>query len=135
MVAVRHSRANLVERLLTLQGEVLPDQQVMVRAETEGRLLETPVALGATVEAGAVIARIGMDDREARLRRAEAAVTGREADYRAVVDLAREGFQAQLRVDTALAELEAATCRTRIRAPGYRTHSDPGTDRRDTESA
>lgn len=126
-VAVRHSRASPVERLLTLQGEVLPDQQVMVRAETEGRLVETPVALGATVEAGSVIARIGMDDREARLRRAEAAVTGREADYRAATDLAREGFQAQLRVDQALAELEAARAdresvrldieRTRIRAP------------------
>lgn len=126
-VAVRHSRASPVERLLTLQGEVLPDQQVTVRAETEGRLVETPVALGAVVDAGAVIARIGMDDREARLRRAEAAVTGREADYRAAADLAREGFQAQLRVDTALAELEAARAdresvrldieRTRIRAP------------------
>lgn len=126
-VAVRHSRASPIERLLTLQGEVLPDQQVMVRAETEGRLLETSAALGTAVETGTVIARIGMDDREARLRRAEAAVAGREADYRAVADLAREGFQAQLRVDTVLAELEAARAeresvrldidRTRIRAP------------------
>lgn len=126
-VAVRLSRARPVERLLTLQGEVLPDQQVMVRAETEGRLVETSATLGAVVEAGALIARIGMDDREARLRRAEAAVAGREADYRAVADLAREGFQGQLRVDTALAELEAARAelesvrldieRTRIRAP------------------
>lgn len=126
-VAVRYSRASPVERVLTLQGEVLPDQQVMIRAETEGRLVDTPVALGAAVEAGAVIANIGMDDREARLRRAEAAVKGREADYRAATDLAREGFQAQLRVDTTLAELEAARAdresvrldieRTRIRAP------------------
>jgi membrane fusion protein, multidrug efflux system len=126
-VAVRHSRSSPVERLLTLQGEVLPDQQVTVRAETEGRLVETPVPLGEPVEAGTVIARIGIDDRQARLRRAEAAVRERETDHRGVAQLAREGFQAQLRVDTALAELEAARAdletirldieRTQLRAP------------------
>jgi membrane fusion protein, multidrug efflux system len=107
-VAVRISQATPVQRLVTLQGEVLPDQQVTVRAETEGRLVETPVPLGEAVRAGTTVARIGMDDREAQLRRAEAAVKGRETDHRAAVQLAREGFQAQLRVDTALADLEAA---------------------------
>jgi len=107
-VAVRVSHATPVQRLVTLQGEVLPDQQVTVRAETEGRLVETPVALGDTVHAGTAVARLGMDDRQARLRQAEAAVKGRETDHRAAAQLAREGFQAQLRVDTALAELEAA---------------------------
>jgi membrane fusion protein, multidrug efflux system len=126
-VAVRNSHAERVERLVTLQGEVLPDQQVIVRAETEGRVVEVPVALGETVSAGAVLARIGMDDRAARLRRAEAAVKGAETDFRGAEQLAREGFQAQLRVDTALAELEAARAdlesiqldieRTRVRAP------------------
>jgi membrane fusion protein, multidrug efflux system len=126
-VAVRLSRTSPVERLLTLQGEVLPDQQVMIRAETEGRLVETPVPLGEPVEAGTVIARIGMDDRQARLRRAEASVRERETDHRGVAQLAREGFQAQLRVDTALAALEAAKAdlesirldieRTELRAP------------------
>lgn len=107
-VGVRVSRAMPVQRLLTLHGEVLPDQQVTVRAETEGRLVATPVTLGEAVRAGTTVARIGMEDREAQLRRAEAAVKGRETDHRAAVELAREGFQAQLRVDTALAELEAA---------------------------
>lgn len=126
-VAVRDSRAETVQRLLTLQGEVLPDQLVTVRAETEGRVVEVPVALGHAVSAGEVIARIGIDDRGARLRRAEAAVKGRETDFRGAEQLAREGFQAQLRVDTALAELEAARAelesirldieRTQVRAP------------------
>ncbi len=107
-VAVRVSQATPVQRLVTLQGEVLPDQQVTLRAETEGRLVETPVPLGEAVGVGTTVARIGMDDRQARLRRAEAAVRGRETDHRAAAQLAREGFQAQLRVDTALAELEAA---------------------------
>jgi multidrug efflux system membrane fusion protein len=126
-VAVRNSQAVPVERLLTLQGEVLPEHLVTVRAETDGRVVELPVELGETVESGTVIARIGMDDRAARLRRAEAAVKGRETDFRAAEQLAQEGYQAQLRVDTALAELEAARAdlesirleiqRTRVEAP------------------
>ena len=126
-VAVRLSEAEPVQRLITLQGEVLPDQQVTVRAETAGRLVETPVALGEAVHVGNTVARIEMDDRKARLRRAEAAVRGRETDHRGAEQLAREGFQAQLRVETALAELEAARAelesvrldidRTDIRAP------------------
>ncbi len=107
-VAVKLSLAESVERMLTLQGEVEADQRVVVRAETSGRIAEVPVALGQEVAAGAVIARISMDDREARLRRAEANVRGRETDYQGAQRLAREGMQAQLRVETALAELEAA---------------------------
>jgi len=126
-VAVRNSRAVPVERLLTLQGEVLPEHLVTVRAETDGRIVELPVELGEAVETGTVIARIGMADRAARLRRAEAAVKGRETDFRGAEQLAQEGYQAQLRVDTARAELEAARAdlesvrldiqRTRVEAP------------------
>lgn len=126
-VAVVASEAQTVERLLTLQGEVEADQRVTVRAETAGRIESLPVSLGQRVSAGEVIAQISLDDREARLRRAEAAVQGRESDYRAAQQLAREGFQAQLRVETALAELEAARAEreamhldlenTRVRAP------------------
>lgn len=126
-VAARWSRATPIERLITLQGEVLPDQQVTVRAETEGRIVEIPVPLGEAVTAGTMVARIGIEDREARLRRAEATVRGRETDFRGAEQLAREGYQAQLRVETALAELEAARAelesirldieRTRLRAP------------------
>jgi membrane fusion protein, multidrug efflux system len=126
-VAVRVSEARPVERLLSLHGEVRADQRVSVRAETSGRIASLPVALGQAVNAGDEIARIGLDDREARLRRAEAAVAGRETDYRGARQLAQEGLQAQLRVETALAELEAARAEleairldianTRIRAP------------------
>jgi multidrug efflux system membrane fusion protein len=126
-VAVVESEARPVERLLNLQGEVEPDQVVTVRAETAGRVVEIPVALSEGVSVGRVIARLAMDDREARLRRAEAAVKGRETDYQGARQLAREGLQAQLRVESALADLEAARAdleavrleiaQTRISAP------------------
>jgi multidrug efflux system membrane fusion protein len=126
-VAVTFSRAEAVERVLTVQGEVEADQLVVVRAETSGRIIEVPVALGQEVEADTILARINMDDREARLRRAEANLRGRETDYQGAQRLAREGMQAQLRVETTLAELEAARAdleaialdieHTRVRAP------------------
>lgn len=126
-VAVIESLAEPVERLLTLHGDVEPDQQVVVRAETAGRVIEWLAAPGESVRSGQTIARLAMDDREARLRRAEAAVRGRESDYRALQDLAREGLQARLQVEAAEAEFEAARAdleairldieNTRLRAP------------------
>ncbi len=107
-VAVIDSQAHPIARRLTLQGEVVPDQHVTVRAETAGRIEALLVAQGAEVNVGQGIVQIAMDDRGARLRRAEAAVAGREADYRAARQLADQGFQAQLRVENALADLEAA---------------------------
>lgn len=126
-VGVQVSQARSIERLLTLQGEVEAHQRVLVRAETTGRIVEVPVTLGQKVDEGDILARIGMDDRQARLRRAEATVRGRETDYQGVQRLADEGMQARLRVETALAKLEAARAEleavrldianTRVRAP------------------
>lgn len=126
-VAVTSSRAQAVERVLTLQGDLEAEQLVVVRAETSGRVIEVPVELGQEVEADRILARLNMDDRQARLRRAEANVRGRETDYQGAQRLAQEGMQAELRVQTTLAELEAARAdleairldieNTRVRAP------------------
>lgn len=126
-VAVAQSQAQAIERLLILQGEVLPDQQVSIRAETAGRIDLQPVARGHFVEANTLIMRIDEADRPARVRQAEAAVTGRESDFEATKRLREGGFQGQLRVEMAEADLAAARAaleaarldlaRTRIRAP------------------
>lgn len=126
-VAVQHSQAELIERMLTLQGEVLPDQQVSIRAETAGRIEALPVTHGEFVEAGTLIAQIAEADRPARIRQMVAALKGRESDYQAALRLKESGFQGQLRVEMAEADLEAARAaletarldqaRTRIRSP------------------
>ena len=126
-VAVVHSRAEMIERQLTLQGELLPDQRVNIRAETAGRVEITPVARGEFVEAGRLIAQLAEDARPARLRQAEAVVKGREGDFQAAQRLADSGFQGQLQAQLAEANLEAARAereaarldlaRTRIHAP------------------
>jgi membrane fusion protein, multidrug efflux system len=126
-VGVMISDERPVERLLTLHGEIEPDQRVLVRAQTAGRIEAVSSALGERVDAGDEIARIAMDDREARLRKAMALVRGHETDYSAARRLAREGLQAQLQEETALSRLESARAEleairldidnTRLRAP------------------
>ncbi len=110
-VGLTDSRAEPVERLVTLQGQVEPEQVVRVRAKTGGEVAETPVSEGEVVEAGQRIARLSMDDREARLREAKAAERRAQGDYDAAARLADQGFQARLGAERALADLEAARAR------------------------
>ena len=107
-VALETSRAEPIERLVTAQGEIEPDQVVTVRAKTGGEVVETPVDEGGVVEPGVLIARLGLDDREARLSEARAELQRAQSDYAAASRLAQGGFQAQLQVERARAELEAA---------------------------
>ncbi|MCL7744471.1 efflux RND transporter periplasmic adaptor subunit [Guyparkeria hydrothermalis] len=107
-VALKTSRAESIERLVTIQGEIEPDQIVTVRAKTGGEVIETPVDEGAVVDAGTLIAQLDLDDREARLREARAELQRAQSDYAAASRLAQGGYQAQQQVERARAELEAA---------------------------
>ncbi|MFP4694898.1 efflux RND transporter periplasmic adaptor subunit [Thiohalospira sp.] len=107
-VGVAERRAEPVEELLVLQGEVEPDSRMVVRAETAGQLAEWAVSRGARVDEGELLARLKMDDRQAKLRQAEARVAGAESDFEATRTMAEDDFTAELQVDVKRAELEAA---------------------------
>lgn len=110
-VALTESRSEPVERLVTVQGHVEPEQTVRVRAKTHGEVVETPAEEGEVVESGDLIARLDMNDRQARLREAEAGLRQAEGDYEAAQQLADQGLQAELQARRARAELEAARAR------------------------
>lgn len=126
-VAVEERTAEPVERLLRLQGQVEPMHRILVRAETAGQIAEWSVERGARVEPDQLLARLRMDDREARRRQAEAEVKGSRSRFEATRRMAEDDFIAELEVDARRAELEAAQARleaveldiahTRIRAP------------------
>ncbi len=126
-VAVEYREAQPVERIIALQGLVEPDQFVVVRAETAGQIESWRVPRGATVNAGEEIARLRIEEREARRRQAQARVADRQGEYEAIRDLVRDGFAAPREEKVALAELEAARAEleaieqeianTRIRSP------------------
>ncbi len=119
--------AEVHERRLALFGRTEAQRKVQVRAETGGRVLEKVVEKGQLVEAGDVLIRLAMEDRNARLREAEALVEQWQAKARASSSLARSGFGAALQSAEDVAALEAARARleaikldidrTEIRAP------------------
>lgn len=114
-------------RRLTLFGRTEADRTVEVKSETAGRVAAKVARKGQTVKAGDVLVRLDMEDREARLREAEALVEQWEAMAEASKSLARSGYAARLKSAEDRAALEAARAqleeirldiaRTTIRAP------------------
>jgi membrane fusion protein, multidrug efflux system len=107
-VAARWSDAEPVERLLTLYGDVEPNQVVIVRAETSGRIAEVNTRRGALVQPGNQLAQLALGDRPARLRRAQAQLAHAQQEYERAAHLVEEEVAPPVRLETAAAELEAA---------------------------
>ena len=110
-----------------LRGRTENKRTVEVRAETSGRVVERPVERGTRVAAGDLLCRLAVEDRNARLAQAEAAVEQARIEYEGSQRLQDRGFnsetaiaQAKARLATAQAQREAAVLdvqRTAVRAP------------------
>lgn len=91
---------------LVINGHTAPARSIVIRAETSGRVVETPVAEGALVEAGTVLIRLDLRDRASRVQQMEAWLTKRALDYDAARKLGEKQFQAETRIAEMRAELE-----------------------------
>jgi multidrug efflux system membrane fusion protein len=107
-VRVVESAARPIAPELVVNGRTEPVRSVQLKAETSGRVAETPVAEGAMAEAGALIAKLDLRDRESRVSEMQAAVAQRELEYEAARKLGAKQFQSETRVAEARAQLEAA---------------------------
>ncbi|HXH02499.1 MAG TPA: efflux RND transporter periplasmic adaptor subunit, partial [Candidatus Competibacteraceae bacterium] len=111
-----------VVRELVLQGQVEPNRRVILKAETDGAVAELLAERGQRLAAGAPVLRLAMNDRAARLAKAEAALHQREQDYAALARLGRSGFQSETQLNQAQADLaEARAELERIRLDIART--------------
>jgi RND family efflux transporter MFP subunit len=61
-----------IDRFLRVTGSLVADEQADVAAETDGRVIGTPVERGSRVTAGSVLVRLSSTDADAALREAEA---------------------------------------------------------------
>ena len=112
---------------LDLKGRTAANRTVTVRAATTGTVISTPAVEGSTVGRGALLCRLNVDSREARLAESEALVESRRVDYEAAAELAEKGWSSPNRAASAKASLDAAEAalnsarielsRTRITAP------------------
>lgn len=102
-VRVTTVMAQPLDNTLALQARTLADRNVTIRAEIDGQVEEVLVERGDRVNRGDVLARVAVEERQARVAEAEAFVTQREIEFNAADTLNRRGFAA----DTARAEAEA----------------------------
>lgn len=128
-MAVRIARYDAATRdaEIVVLGLTEASRTVLVRAETDGRIVDIPVAEGAVVAEGDPLAALEVAEREARLAEAKALLEQRRAELNAATQLASKGFQTELRAAemTALTEaakaalnaIEIDLARTTIRAP------------------
>ncbi|MEL7129303.1 MAG: efflux RND transporter periplasmic adaptor subunit [Pseudomonadota bacterium] len=112
---------------LDLKGRTAPNRSVTVRSATTGRVVAAPAAEGRLVQRGAVLCRLDIEARQARVAEAEALLESRRVDYNAAQELADKGWASPNRAASAKASLDAAEAalnsakielsRTAIRAP------------------
>lgn len=107
-VGVIDSTARPVIARLKLTGTTRANRSVEVRAETRGRVAAAIADKGAMLAQGAPIVRLAMDDRAARLARAESLLAQREIEYSAAARLADRDFASRVRVATTKADRDAA---------------------------
>ncbi|MEQ9445651.1 MAG: efflux RND transporter periplasmic adaptor subunit [Rhodospirillaceae bacterium] len=126
-VQVIQSRAIPRVREIRVAGRTEASRQVTLRVETEGPITELLVSRGTVVKKDQPLIKLGVNDRQAKLSRAEALVLKRELEFRAAEDLSKKSFTSEVSLANAKAELESARAelesakfeiaRTIIRAP------------------
>ena len=131
LVRVRQSYARLHELHLTIFGRTETIRDVKVAAETTGKVVTRAAKKGSWVKKGMPIVKLAMNDRQARLREAEAKVDYQTLAYESAEKLSKKQFQSKIKVSEAKAALEEGKAslaaarleilRTTVRAPidGY----------------
>ncbi len=113
--------------VVTVTGRTQASRTVELRAETEGQVVEVLAARGDAVTENDVIARLKIDERQAKLAEAKALLKQRELEYAAARKLNDKGFRSTTETAGAQAQLDAARAvveqmeidlaRTQVRVP------------------
>ena len=110
-VVTRTVRAQPQAATLSLRGRTEAFREVLVRAETGGRVAEAAILEGSTVAAGDILCRLDVDARAAAVEQAEADLRARQLDYDAARELAHRGHRSTNQVAAAEAARDAARAR------------------------
>jgi membrane fusion protein, multidrug efflux system len=107
-LVVRRSEAQQVQRMATVQGQLKPSKDVKIMAQTSGQVEEILAKEGQMLKSGDAILRLDMQDREERLKAAQASLHFREKEFEARRKLYAKGYESALTRARASAELEQA---------------------------
>ena len=120
LVETRTLQSENIERTILSLGQVEPDRSVTIRSELEGRITEVPVAAGAFVKAGTVIALMDKSSLTAALNKGQAVFNERKAAWDRLKQLSDKGYQSRNLIDEAysayqVAEAELAILKRNLR--------------------
>jgi len=101
-VAVNH------RAVLLYTGRTQMDRRTVLRAETEGRIIEIGAEISDPIAEGALVVKLAANDRFAKLAEAEALLRQRDTEYKAAQQLAGKGFQTESARAAAEANLSSA---------------------------
>lgn len=107
-VRIRTSTAQDYHDTVTVTGRTQPSQDVDVAAEIRSQVVEIVKDKGDVVKRGDVVVRLEVDDLQALKAEAQQRVNQRRIEYNAAKRLAKKGFNSQVRLAQASADLEAA---------------------------
>jgi len=107
-VQVQTQQAQPIVRYINVYGRSAPARSVDVKAETNGRVVAIGIHRGQQAKKGAIIARLDLRDRRARLAQAEASVKEFETNYNALLKLQDDGYVSETDIAQVVAQLESA---------------------------
>tara|TARA_B100001123_G_scaffold446394_1_gene600694 strand:- start:704 stop:1813 length:1110 start_codon:yes stop_codon:yes gene_type:complete len=100
--------AELYDRFVVVRGRTESVRSVHVRAELDGRIIESNIQRGSYVKQGQVIAKLDKSNREKRIAEAEATVKQRKLEHEAALELNRKGHGGSLKIAEAITLLKKA---------------------------
>lgn len=107
-VRVATLEASEQARLIKVRGRTQNKRTVDVKAELAGNVIARPVERGTRVEKGDLLCQISIEDREASVIEAKAAVMQARIDYEGALRLKQRGFNSDSAIAAAKARLASA---------------------------
>lgn len=114
-------------RYIVVTGRTDAINDAEIKAETAGQVISRPARKGSLVQKGTILLELAMNDRQTRLKDAEARVGAAMMTYNASKDLQRKQFESQIKLaegnaslasaEAELEEIRLDIARTKIRAP------------------
>ncbi|MCB9964886.1 MAG: efflux RND transporter periplasmic adaptor subunit [Rhodospirillales bacterium] len=107
-VRVQASTAVPVTDVAVITGRTQANRTVTLAAELNARLEDILVEEGRVVKQGDLLATLAVEDRAVRVQEAKYLLNQRQIEYNAAKSLEKQGFNSQIRLAEALAQLESA---------------------------
>ncbi|MEQ9642187.1 MAG: efflux RND transporter periplasmic adaptor subunit [Alphaproteobacteria bacterium] len=107
-VRVLHSVARERMEHVLVRGRTEAKRRVHLKSEVPGTIVELPKTKGERVKRGDVIARLAVEERQARLAESRALVKQRELEYQAAKKLTQKGYRSETSFAGTAAQLDAA---------------------------